>query len=36
MMKFAQVIENVVRNIFLQTKFRKEAGRLVPDFFYVT
>ena len=32
-MKFGQLIELKVRNIFLQESYRKWAGRLVPDHF---
>ena len=32
-MKFGQLIEYSVRNIFLQNHAENEAGRLVPDLF---
>ena len=32
-MNFGQLIEYIMRNIFLQKSYRKEAGRLVPDQF---
>ena len=32
-MNFGQLIEYIMRNIFLQKSCRKEAGKLVPDQF---
>ena len=32
-MKYGQLIEYNVKNIFLQKSLRNEAGRLVPDLF---
>ena len=32
-MKYGQLIEYNVKNIFLQKSRRNEAGRLVPDLF---